>query len=97
MPPPLTWSEAQAARLTQLRASGASWDAIAAEMGMSRNACIERARKIGAHVKRQAGDAPPPPERRMPLPAGHPDAWSIIALPGYECPLTTFPDNPRKY
>lgn len=78
MPARLDWSAAADATILALRAGGASWDAIAARLGVSRWSASERGRLLGAV-------APPPPvpdpERdpeREPLPPGHPLAWGAI-------------------
>ena len=73
------WSAAQDARLRRLRLDGATWDAIASELGRTRWTVIERGRRIGA-------PAPPPTPRsepnacdeRLALPAGHPLSWRAI-------------------
>ena len=79
MPTPLVWTEPRDTILFTLRAEGRSWDAIAAVLGISRWATIERGRKLGAQK--------PPPSlaaaafadgAREPLPAGHPMSWGAI-------------------
>ena len=78
MPLKLRWTNAQDTRIRQLRAEGATWDAIAAALCLTRSAVIERGRRIGAR--------PPPPEfvaepedpHRGPLPAGHPRTWGVL-------------------
>lgn len=91
MPQKLVWSEPRDARLRRLRAEGRSWDAIAAELGISRNAAIERGRRIGA--RRPPPEHIPEPEdaERAPLPAGHPVSWAAInaetSLAGSPYPL----------
>jgi len=93
MPEKLVWTESRDAQLRRLRAGGASWDAIAASLGMSRNAAIERGRRIGARL-------PPPQQRpeaedpdRPPLSPGHPLTWGAInadtCLAGTPYPLPT--------
>jgi len=78
MPQKLVWSEPRDARLRRLRAEGRSWDAIAAELGISRNAAIERGRRIGA--RRPPPEHTPEPEDpdRGPMAAGHPVSWAVI-------------------
>lgn len=75
----LVWTAPRDAVLRTMRQQALSWDVIAAAMGISRWAAIERAKKIGAHI-------PLPPRtprelgagNREPLPAGHPLAWAIL-------------------
>lgn len=82
MPPKLLWTESRDARIRRLRHEGATWDAIATSLGVSRNAALERGRHIGA----QLPPPPPPPEPdiepldsgREPLPPGHPVTWGAI-------------------
>jgi hypothetical protein len=82
MPEKLHWTQPADAQLRRLRAEGATWDAIAAAMRVSRSAVIEHGRRIGARL-------PPPdvvPEAvrelmdpaREPLRAGHPVSWRAI-------------------
>ena len=99
MPPPIPWPPDRDAELRQRREIGETWDVIAAAMGISRQSAIERASKIGAHGRlyRAPGMAPPHPEQRQPLPAGHPDTWALIALPGYDCPIPWQGYHARKY
>jgi len=78
MPKKLPWTQGQDAQLRRLRAEGANWDAIAALLGLTRWAVIERGRRIGA--RHPPADFVPPPEDpgRPPLPAGHPTSWGTI-------------------
>jgi hypothetical protein len=94
MPRKFLWTEAQDVQIKRLRTEGASWDAIASIMGLTRWAIIDRGRRIGAR--------PPPPEfvasledpGRDPLPAGHPRSWSMLTvgtvLEGTPYPLPVF-------
>lgn len=78
MPEKLVWTDPRDARLKRMRAQGASWETIAAALRISRNAAIERGRRIGARL--------PPPEHvpepedleRPPMPAGHSVSWGAI-------------------
>jgi hypothetical protein len=77
MPTKHIWTNAQDTQIRRLRAEGATWDTIAAVLGMTRWATIERGRRIGARL--------PPPDfvpfedpLREPLPAGHPRSWNAI-------------------
>ena len=56
MPPKTDWTEARDAQLRRFRAEGATWDVIAAALGVSRYTAIERGRRIGARK--------PPPEHK---------------------------------
>lgn len=84
MPRPFTWTDQQDDTIRALRGQGASWDAIAAALGISRWAASERGRAIGARFPRavkpvidetEAALADP---ARMPLAAGHPVSWALI-------------------
>jgi hypothetical protein len=78
MPQKLVWTGPRDLQIKRMRADRASWDAIALSLGISRNAAIERGRKIGARL--------PPPEfapamedpDRPALPPGHPTTWGLI-------------------
>ncbi len=95
MPQKLHWTQGQDSQIKRLRAEGASWDAVAATLGMSRWTVIDRGRRIGAaRPPRQI--LPPAEEReRAPLPPGHPRSWSILTagtvLEGTPYPLPVFP------
>ncbi|MCW3477671.1 AsnC family protein [Limobrevibacterium gyesilva] len=82
MPQKRLWTPPQDARIRRLRGEGASWDAIAAALDVSRNAAIERGRRLGARlpppVQRRAAAAEPQDPAREPLPPGHPAAWDAI-------------------
>ncbi len=79
MPASLIWTETRDTVLCELRAEGRSWDAIAAVLGISRWATIERGRLLGAR-------RPPPPPKcrqnavtgREPLPPGDPASWGAL-------------------
>jgi hypothetical protein len=78
MPLKLHWTDAQDTRIRQMRAEGATWDAVGASLALTRSAVIERGRRIGAR--------PPPPDfvpapddpDRAPLPAGHARTWGVM-------------------
>ena len=72
MPKKLTWTDAQDSQIRRLRAEGASWDAIAAALGFTRWAIIERGRRIGAQAPPREFVPPPEDPHRDPLPPGHP-------------------------
>lgn len=94
MPRPLPWNAAADLALRRMRADGASWDAIAASLGVSRWAATERGRAVGARMPRKM---PQNIERelrdpgREPLRPGHPATWSLIALHGAEYPWPPLP------
>lgn len=95
MPQKLVWTRAQDTRIRRLRAEGATWEAIAAELGLNRWAVIDRGRRIRAYR--------PPPDFtgvsddpcREPLPAGHQRTWGTMiagsVLEGEPYPLPMFP------
>lgn len=73
----VAWTAEQDARLNALRASGLTWDAVAASLGLRRNTVHERGRRIGA---RRAPPCRPPPEdpNRGPRCPGHPETWGLL-------------------
>jgi hypothetical protein len=94
MPQKLVWTPTQDALVKRMRAEGATWDAIAAELSVSRFTIIERGRRIGAC-------RPPPPVKppledrgRPPLPPGHPYCWLLLTegtvLEGTDYPYPVF-------
>jgi hypothetical protein len=93
MPQKLTWTEPNDLALKRARAAGLSWDEIARAFGVSRNAVIERGRKIGATRAPRAAMPAPVPDR-APLAAGHPLAWGLLTentlLAGSAYPLPVF-------
>lgn len=95
MPRKLPWTDAQDTQLRRLRSEGGTWDEIAAILGLTRWAVIERGRRIGARLP--PPDFTPPPEdpAREPLPAGHRRSWGAItdgtSLDGVPYPLPVFP------
>jgi hypothetical protein len=95
MPKKLTWTNAQDAQIRRLRTEGASWDTIAAILGLARWTVIERGRRIKA-LRPPLGFVPPPEDlARDPLPAGHPRSWGAInagtVLNDAPYPLPIFP------
>lgn len=94
MPVKLIWTDAQDTQIRRLRAEGASWDTIAAVLGVTRWTAIERGRSIGArHPPREFVPRPEDPARD-PLPAGHPRTWGAMnigtVLEGAPYPLPFF-------
>lgn len=94
MPKKLVWTNAQDTQIRRLRAEGASWDTIAAILGHTRWAIIDRGRRIGARPPPREFVPPPEDPGRDPLPAGHPRSWDVITagtvLQGTPYPLPVF-------
>ena len=77
----LTWTTTQDNLIRGMREARATWEAIAASLGSTRSAVIERGRRIGAY-------RPPPPAclprdpygdpNREALRPGDPRAWDIL-------------------
>lgn len=94
MPPALIWTKARDLQLKRMRAEGATWNQIAAALGLSRFAVIERGRRIGA--RKPPPDQTPAPEdpERETLPAGHAVTWGSITagtvLEGVAYPYPVF-------
>ena len=78
MPTKFTWTAAQDTQIRRLRAEGASWDVIAAVLGLSRWSVIERGRRIGARLPPREFVLPAEDPSRDPLPAGHPRSWNVL-------------------
>ncbi len=78
MPKKLVWTDAQDTTIRRLRAEGATWDTIAADLHVTRWTAIERGRRIGARPPPPGFEPPPDDPNRDPLPAGHPIAWNAI-------------------
>ena len=81
MPAPLVWTEQRDRILCALRAEGRSWDTIAAMLGISRWAAIQRGRLLGAFKPEpppRHDDEVPDAAGREALPAGHPVSWGAI-------------------
>ena len=81
MPQAIIWTVEQDAIIFRMRANGATWQAIADAMGLSRNAVLDRGNRIGAK------GGPTPMQKAKPaitdrpgytLPPGHPIAWAIL-------------------
>lgn len=94
MPRKIEWTAAQDMQIRRMRAEGATWDGIAAVLGVTRWTAIERGRRIGA--RRPPADFSPPPDNPMrePLPAGDPRSWDVLIqgtlLEGTPYPLPVF-------
>ncbi|MCF3946196.1 AsnC family protein [Acidiphilium sp. AL] len=82
MPERRDWTEAADNTIRRMRADGATWAAIGAVLGLSRNTIIERGRRIhaaGGPVQTQRPPRPPEDDpNRGPLPAGHPISWGLL-------------------
>lgn len=75
----IKWTEYRDDIIRDGREAGTTWDGIAAQLGFTRYAIIERAKAIGvweavAHRLREK-QAPRSPE---PMPAGHSESWGAI-------------------
>jgi hypothetical protein len=104
MPERITWTAAADASIASLRACGVTWDRIAASLGVSRNAALERARAlrdggapVGPRAPRPQVQAAPADPTRPPLPPGHPIAWAVLTedtcLAGTDYPAPDFSDR----
>ena len=78
MPEKLVWTDQRDARLKRMRVQGSAWDAIAGALGISRNAAIERGRRIGARLPPPEHVSEPEDTERPPLPPGHRVTWGAI-------------------
>ena len=78
MPPPLIWTEARDLQLKRMRAEGATWNQIAAALGLSRFAVIERGRRLGARKPPPDHTSALADQEREALPAGHAVTWGSI-------------------
>jgi hypothetical protein len=90
----LTWTDARDSLLRRLRAEGATWDAIAAALSVSRYTAIERGRRIGAGKPPPEHKPVPEDPARDPLPPGHARSWGVLiagtVLEGTPYPLPVF-------
>ena len=78
MPRKIEWSEAQDATIRRMRAENASWDSIAAAVGVTRWTVIERGRRLGARLSHPEEDPVSDDLERPTLLPGHPDTWGAI-------------------
>jgi hypothetical protein len=94
MPAKKDWTAPQDAQLRRMRTQGATWDEIAAVLGLGRWTVIERGRHLG--VRPPPPDFVPEPEdpEREPMPSGDPRSWDAInagtVLEGQPYPLPVF-------
>jgi hypothetical protein len=98
VPPKLTWTAATDQQILRRRAGGVSWDMIAAALGITRWAAIERGHHIGAQLQRARlpvpeDDATAPDPAREPLPPGHPISWDAVTA-GTSLAGTSYPFPP---
>jgi hypothetical protein len=78
MPLKTIWTDAKDDRIRSLRIGGATWDAVASALGLTRWTVIERARRLGVRLRlAQLPPASPDPERAC-LPPGDPVSWGAI-------------------
>lgn len=104
MPQKIRWTEAADALLVRLRhQEGASWDRIAGALGVSRNAALERGRRLHVLLPERAAPAAARDERDRPaLPPGHPASWGALiagtVLEGtpYPWPIPGVPPLPAR-
>ncbi len=78
MPQKLSWTAPADAQLRDLRAQGACWADIAAVLGLSRNAALERGRRIGARLPPRPTVLADEDAERPCLPPGHPVTWGAL-------------------
>jgi hypothetical protein len=93
MPLRINWTADADTMLLGLRRDGTTWDAIAAAIGVSRNAAIDRGKRLllaegspalaAARLPARPAAPRPPPgppsmEERPPLCAGHPVTWELL-------------------
>lgn len=90
MPQKRIWTSAQDARIRRLRAEGATWEAIAEDLGLTRWIVIERGRRIRARLPPPEFVAVLDPPDRDPLPAGHTRTWGAMNA-GTTLANTTYP------
>lgn len=95
MPTRFHWTEAQDTQIKRLRTEGATWESIAAMLGLTRWAVIERGRRIGARRPPHELANAREDAARDPLPAGHPRSWDVLTagtvLENTPYPLPVFP------
>ena len=109
MPLRINWTEQADTLLLGLRRDGTTWDAIAAAIGVSRNAAIDRGKRLlvaegspeiaAARLPSRpaTGPKPIPVNDRAALPAGHPLTWGLLiegtCLAGEPYPFPVFIDG----
>ena len=79
MPSPIKWTEYRDDIIRDGRENGTTWDGIAAQLGFTRYAIIERAKAIGVWEMVARATPQKAAERSYePLPPGHPASWGAI-------------------
>jgi hypothetical protein len=78
MPPKTIWTDAKDDQIRRLRIAGATWDAVAVALGLTRWTVIERARRLGVRLRLAHIPAPPPDPERPCLSPGDPVSWGAI-------------------
>jgi hypothetical protein len=80
--------------LLSLRGAGLTWDQVATELDLSRNAVVERGRRVGARGPRRLMGETLEPRDRLARPPGHPATWALITdgtvLAGEPYPFPVF-------
>ena len=81
MPRAIVWTQERDQTIARMRKEGATWDAIATAIDISRWAVIQRAAAIGVSTAMVETPTPEPriDKRRPPLRAGDPLALQILA------------------
>ena len=74
------WTQARNRQVLQMRGAGATWDTVAAAIGVGRNSVIDHARRLGVRKRSPVGTLAAPREAtdRPARPSGHPDTWGLI-------------------
>jgi hypothetical protein len=78
MPKRIVWTEAQDLKIKRMRTERASWDSIAAAVGVTRWTVIERGRRLNARLPSPDSESPTEDPERPSLPPGHPETWQPI-------------------
>ena len=80
VPKRIEWTEVQDTKIKRMRAENASWDVIAAAVGVTRWTAIERGRRLGARLPPPDFEPPAEDPDRPSLPPGHAATWGAINL-----------------
>lgn len=75
------WTQARNRQVLDMRRAGATWDTVAAAIGVGRNSVIDHARRLDVRKRSAVGAPLPPPREASDRPArssGHPDTWGLI-------------------
>ena len=78
MPAKRQWTPTQDRRIAASRLLRRPWERIAADLGASRSAVIDRARLLGIPPLPPLPPAPVEDPNRDPMPTGHPVAWAVL-------------------